>query len=524
MTSTRSFFVCIVAALGLVGAVASEPAPAAEALVAKAVVHGDQDAGIISRHIYGQFAEHLGRCIYDGLWVGDESEIPNTRGMRNDVIEALRAIRIPNLRWPGGCFADDYHWRDGIGPPGQRPRRVNIHWGQVVDTNAFGTHEFLDFCELIGAEPYMAGNVGSGTPEEMRDWIEYMTYDGDSTLANLRRKNGRDKPWKVRFFGVGNENWGCGGNMSAEYYADLFRRYANYCKDFSGNQLVRVACGPGWPDAHWNRVLMDRAHGEMQAYSVHCYTIWPEWSKKTTATGFGEKEWFHILKACLGLGQFVDGVSQEMDRVDPDKKIRLSVDEWGSWYAVEPGHPGYGLYQQNSLRDALLAGLSFHIFHEHNDRVKMANIAQLVNVLQAMILTDDEKMILTPTYWVFEMYKVHQDATRLPVRLVSPDYEFDGQKMPALSVSASRDKQGVVHVSIVNAHATATVNLTCELKGVSASQASGRILTAATLDAHNTFDDPTAVKPAGFIGARIAGNQLSAEIPAHSVVMLTLAK
>ncbi len=479
---------------------------------------------MISRNLYGQFAENLGRCIYDGIWVGEDSSIPNTRGMRNDVIEALKAIEIPNLRWPGGCYADDYHWRNGIGPRADRPYTVNVHWGQVVDTNAFGTHEFLDFCELIGAEPYIAGNVGSGTPEELRDWIEYMTYDGDSELANLRRKNGRDKPWKIKYVGVGNENWGCGGNMRPEYYADLFRRYASFCRDFGDNKLVRVACGPGGFDQDWTRVVMDRAGRQMQALSLHFYTVWPEWSNKTPATGFGEKEWFDMLRECRNMERALNETEQIMDRVDPDKKIELYADEWGSWYRVEPGHPGYGLYQQNSLRDAVLAGLTFHIFHEHNDRVKMANIAQLVNVLQAMILTDEDRMLLTPTYWVFEMYKVHHDATRLPVRLASPDYEFDGQKIPALSLSASRDQEGVVHASIVNAHATAPVKLDCTLAGVEASKVAGRILTADNLDAHNTFDDPNVVQPTSFDGAKLVGDKLTAEIPPHSVVVLTFEK
>jgi alpha-N-arabinofuranosidase len=511
-----------VAALCSLWAIA--PARAAAPLDANAVVRGDEDGGIISRNLYGQFAEHLGRCIYDGIWVGEESNIPNTRGMRTDIIEALRAIDIPNLRWPGGCYADDYHWRDGIGPRADRPYTLNMHWGQVVDTNAFGTHEFLDLCDEIGAEPYIAGNVGSGTPEELRDWIEYMTYDGDSELANLRRKNGREKPWKVKYVGVGNENWGCGGDMRPEYYADLFRRYATFCRDFGDNRLVRVACGPGGRNPGWTKVLMDRAAGQMQAYSLHFYTVWPGWRDKTPATGFGEKEWFEMLRECLNMEAALNETEEIMDRADPRKRIELYADEWGSWYRVEPGHPGYGLYQQNSLRDALLAGLTFHIFQEHNDRLKMANIAQVVNVLQAMILTDEEKMLLTPTYWVFEMYKVHQDATRLPVKLESPDYKFDGKQIPALSVAASRDKAGLVHVSIVNAHASAAVKLDCQLEGVAASQIAGRILTADQLDAHNTFDAPNAVKPTKFDGAKLDGDTLTAEIPPHSVVMLTLKK
>ncbi len=300
MSCKSSLIASLAITLGTL-AFTTSSAIAAEPLKAQAAIRGDRDAGTISRNLYGQFAEHLGRCIYDGIWVGEESKIPNTRGMRTDIIDALKAINIPNLRWPGGCYADDYHWRDGIGPRADRPSTLNIHWGQVVDTNAFGTHEFLDLCEQLGCEPYLAGNVGSGSPEEMRDWIEYMTFDGDSELANLRRKNGRDKPWKIKYFGVGNENWGCGGEMRPEYYADLFRRYASFCRDFGGNKLVRVACGPGGLNAAWTRVMMDRAANQMQAYSLHFYTVWPEWNDKTPATGFGEKEWFEILRECLNM-------------------------------------------------------------------------------------------------------------------------------------------------------------------------------------------------------------------------------
>jgi alpha-L-arabinofuranosidase len=510
----------------LIGAAAalitSSVAAAQDDLTATVVIHGDQEAGRISRHIYGHFAEHLGRCVYDGLWVGPDSDVPNTRGIRNDVIEALKATAIPNLRWPGGCFADDYHWRDGIGPPEDRPKRINMHWGQVVDENSFGTHEFLDLCELIGADPYIAGNMGTGTPQEMRDWIEYMTYDGDSELANLRRKNGRDEPWRIPFFGVGNENWGCGGNMTPEFYSDQYRQYATFCRDFSGNRLTRVACGPGGLDQNWARVVMGRVRNQMQALSVHFYTVTPSWENKSDATGFGEAEWFAVLRECLQIERAIRESEEEMDKVDPDKRIAMFVDEWGAWYEVEEGHPDYGLYQQNSIRDAVLAGLTFHIFHEHNSRVRMANIAQTVNVLQAMMLTEDEKLLLTPTYHVFEMYQVHHDATRLELELESPDYEFDGREMPAVSASASRDEEDMVHVSLVNAHATAEVTVTCELEGIDADDVTGRILTADEVDAHNTFEEPETVKPVDFDGAEIEDGTLTVELPPRSVVVLTL--
>lgn len=489
---------------------------------ATAVIHGQQDGGTISRHIYGHFAEHLGRCIYDGIWVGEDSEIPNTGGVRTDIIDALKKIRIPNLRWPGGCFADDYHWRDGIGPRDERPKTINIHWGQVIENNAFGTHEFLDLCEELGAEPYIAGNMGSGTPEEMRDWIEYMTYDGDSDLANLRRANGRQEPWKVKYFGVGNENWGCGGNMRPEVYADIYRRFAVYCRDFSGNRLVRIGCGPSGHDRNWSKVVMGRAGQHMQGYSLHYYTLNAQWHDKQSAAGFPEEKWLGILKECLRMEEAVKIASEEMDRVDRDKRIKLYVDEWGTWYRTEPGHPGYSLYQQNTLRDALVAALTFHIFHQHNHRVHMANIAQTVNVLQSMILTDGKKLLLTPTYHVFDMYQVHQDATHLPIDLSTPDYTLGDQSMPALSLSASRDKYGKTHVSIVNAHAREPFSLSCDLEGIEADSVTGRILSADQLDAHNTFDNPNNLQPASFDGASISSGKLKVDLPARSVVVLQL--
>lgn len=499
-------------------------AVAADSLEATAVVHGDQDGGVIHRNIYGHFMEHLGRCIYDGLWVGEDSSIPNTRGIRNDVIEALKAVKAPNLRWPGGCFADDYHWRDGIGPRAERPKRVNIHWGEVVETNAFGTHEFLDLCELVGAEPYIAGNVGSGTPQEMRDWIEYLTYDGDSELANLRRANGRDKPWRIRYFGVGNENWGCGGNMTPEYYADLYKRYASFCRNLSGNRLTRVACGSGGFNAQWNRTVLRRVGRQAQALSLHLYTLAAPWGDKLPATGFDEDRWFSILNESLRMEDLLTETTEIMDRSDPDKRITLAVDEWGTWYRGEPGTNPSFLYQQNTLRDALVAGLTFNIFHRHNDRVKMANIAQTVNVLQSMLLTEGPKLIRTPTYHAFEMHKVFQDATYLPVEVTTQDYALGDKSMPALSVSAARDEEGNVYVSLVNAHASGGVELKCQLEGVQATKVSGRVLTADALDAHNTFDKPNNVHPEEFTDCSVEGGELRASLPPHSLVVLSLAK
>ncbi len=486
-------------------------------------IRADQPGATINRNIYGQFSEHLGRCVYEGIWVGPDSPIPNTRGIRNDVVAALKKINVPVVRWPGGCFADEYHWKDGIGPRDKRPKMINTHWGGVVEDNSFGTHEFMDFCEQIGAEPYICGNVGSGTPREMMEWVEYITSDADSPMANLRRQNGREKPWKLKYFGVGNESWGCGGNMRPEFYADNYRRYNTFVKNYGDNRIERIACGSNGNDFNWTEVLMRMVGNRMNGLSLHWYTLpTGRWNRKGPATGFGEDQWHSTFVNTLHMDELLRRHSEIMDRADPQKRIGLIVDEWGAWYDVEPGtNPGF-LYQQNSLRDALVAAVNFNLFHKHCDRVQMANIAQMVNVLQAMILTDKEKMIVTPTYHVFEMYKVHQDATYLPVELTAPDYTFDGKSIPSLHASASRDKTGKIHLSLVNLDPHRAAQVSAKLTGAEARTVTGRILTADKMDAHNTFDNPEAVKPVEFTGIQRKGADLALALPAKSVVVIEI--
>ncbi|HJX92200.1 MAG TPA: alpha-N-arabinofuranosidase [Pyrinomonadaceae bacterium] len=489
---------------------------------ASLVIHGDQTGPTINRNIYGHFAEHLGRLIYDGLWVGEDSKIPNTRGLRNDVVAALKELQVPVLRWPGGCFSDEYHWKDGIGPRDKRPRRPNASWGGV-DTNAFGTHEFMDLCELLGADAYINGNVGSGTPQEMMEWIEYMTSDSDSTLAQMRRQNGREKPWKVPFFAVGNETWGCGGEMRPEYYADEYRRYATFIKNYSGNRIQKLAVGSHDDYYEWTEVLMAQAARYMNGLSLHYYTLpTSNWQKKGSATEFGEKEWYATLVRTLRIDEFIQKHSAIMDKYDPQKRVGLMVDEWGTWYDREPGRDMGALYQQNTLRDAVVAGINLNIFNKHADRVKMANIAQMVNVLQAMILTDKEKMVLTPTYYVFKMYKVHQDATLIPIDLSAPEYKMDQTSLPSLSASASRDKEGRLHLSIVNLDPNRPAEVSTTVSGSTVTNISGEILTASMINAMNTFDNPNTIKPAAFSSYKLQGSQLTLNIPAKSVVVLEL--
>ncbi|HEY3861359.1 MAG TPA: alpha-N-arabinofuranosidase [Verrucomicrobiae bacterium] len=489
-------------------------------LNATLLVNTRQPGAIINRNIYGQFSEHLGHCIYGGVWVGEDSPIPNTRGIRNDVVGALKALKVPVLRWPGGCFADEYHWKDGIGPRDQRPSMINTHWGGVTENNAFGTHEFMDFCEQIGAQPYVCGNLGSGTVQEMMEWVEYMTSDAQSPMANLRRKNGRAEPWKVAFFGVGNESWGCGGDMPPDFYAENFLRYNTFVKDYSGNRVYRIACGANGADYKWTESVMSIAGRHLNGLSLHYYCGTGRDSH--SATEFGEGDWIYLLNRASHMEELISRHSQIMDRYDPDKKAGLMVDEWGAWHNVEPGtNPGF-LYQQNTLRDALVAGLTLNIFNRHSDRVKMANIAQLVNVLQAMILTDNEKMVLTPTYYVFQMYAVHQDAILLPSEVASPRYTLGDDSIPAVTVSASRDNGGKVHISLTNADPHHSINLSGVLDGMAASSVSGRMLTAPAINSYNSFTAPNTVQMTTLEDAKIDGGKLAVTLPPKSVVMLEI--
>jgi alpha-N-arabinofuranosidase len=494
------------------------------------VVNADQGKLAINRNIYGHFAEHLGRCFYDGIWVGEDSEIPNTRGIRSDIVEALKKIKIPVLRWPGGCFADEYHWKDGIGPRENRPSMVNTHWGQVTENNHFGTHEFLDLCEQLGCEPYICGNVGSGTVLEMQQWVEYITFAGTSPMADLRRANGRDEPWRLKYFGIGNENWGCGGNMSPQYYADLCRRFGTYVRNFGDNHIYKIACGGVGSNYNWTEVLMRessrprdggsrlRMHG--LSYHYYCGTG----KESRSATQFKEIDWIHQLKAALRMEELLTRHETIMDMYDPEKNIHLIVDEWGAWHNVEPGTNKRFLYQQNSLRDALVAAITLNIFNQHCERVKMANIAQTVNVLQAMILTEGARMLTTPSYHVFEMFTVHHDATLLPSELTCRDYTFGDYSIPALHASASKDSSDKIHVSVCNLDANEDIELACEIHGFKPKAVSGRVLTADTVTAHNTFDNKRTVEPKAFEAFKLKANTISMTMPSKSVVVLEIRK
>ena len=477
----------------------------------------------ISRHVYGHFSEHLGHCIYDGLWVGKESTIPNIGGVRKDVIDALKQIRIPNLRWPGGCFADEYHWMDGIGD--NRAKMVNTNWGYATEDNSFGTHEFLEMCERLGAEPYVCGNLGSGTVEEMSKWVEYMNSPNESPMTELRKRNGRENPWKVTYFAVGNESWGCGGNFSPETYAEYYRRYQTFCRNYNGGYLKKVASGPAQPDdIHWTEVMMSRIPADMMwGLSLHYYTVPGTWEHKGSATQFSRDEFFTTMAYALNIESAIVKQDSVMSVYDPQKKVALVVDEWGTWFDVEPGtNPGF-LYQQNTMRDALVAALTLNIFNNHADRVRMANIAQLVNVLQSVILTKGDKMVLTPTYHVFDMYKVHQNARLVPSKVECQTFSNGKFTLPQVNASASVDGDGRLHLTVTNLSLDNEVEVNCPVPAELATKVvDARLLTSKDIADHNDFDSPDVVQTIAFSKAKLNKGILTFTMPAKSVIMVEM--
>jgi alpha-N-arabinofuranosidase len=499
---------------------------AATTPVNQLVIVANNSGPVISKDIYGHFSEHLGTCIYGGIWVGTDSKIPNTYGIRNDVLYALREIKVPNLRWPGGCFADTYHWKDGIGPQGKRASIVNTHWGGVTEDNSFGTHEFMKLTELLGCDAYINGNVGSGTVQEMKEWIEYLTSDSDSPMTRLRKENGREEPWKVKYFAIGNENWGCGGNMTAEFYTDVMRQFSTYLNNYGDNRLYRVACGPSDFNFAWTETLMKDAasRSRFQGLSLHYYSVPGGWGRKNSATSFTEADWFETFRLNYEMDRLITGHKAIMDRYDPGNTKGLVIDEWGNWFQVEPGtNPGF-LYQQNTMRDAITAAIHLNIFNSHADRVKVANLAQIVNVLQAVILTKDDKMVLTPTYHVFRMFRVHQDAKLIKTDLKCEDYTYSNRTIPAITASASVDAEGRLHVSLANVNPTKEITLNCPVIGDLYKTVSGEILTSGEMAAYNSFEKPENVKPAVFNGFKLKGDLLIVTLPPKSVIMLELKK
>ncbi|MCD7796311.1 MAG: alpha-N-arabinofuranosidase, partial [Clostridiales bacterium] len=474
--------------------------------------------------IYGHFSEHLGRCIYNGMFVGEDSQIPNVNGMRSDVVLVLKEMGIPVLRWPGGCFADEYHWRDGIGDKNTRKKMINTHWGGVVEDNSFGTHEYFELCRQLGCDTYINGNVGLGTVAEMNEWVEYMTFGGLSPLSQLREKNGHAEPWKIKYFGVGNESWGCGGNMDPEYYGCLFKRYNTYVRDYDdGEKIKRIACGPNVDDYHWTKEVMNKVKNKAQGISLHYYTI-PSgnWDKKGSSTDFSVEEYYKTLCKAYKMEEFVTNHLAVMDSVSRDRKVSLIVDEWGTWYDVEPGtNPGF-LYQQNTMRDALVAGITLNIFNKHSDRIMMANIAQTVNVLQSVILTDGEDMLLTPTYYIFKMYKEHQENTLLGSYITTDTVTAEGETpCPRITESASVDENGVIYSTLTNISHDESVEIECQIADTAVEKISAEILCGDIHD-KNDFSDKNKVCTAEFLDFTMTKDGFKAAIPPCSIVKFTV--
>ena len=490
--------------------------------MSKLIINVHNKKSKINKEIYGHFSEHLGRCIYEGIYVGENSTIQNTNGMRNDVVKALKNIKVPVLRWPGGCFADEYHGKDGIGDKILRKKMINTNWGGVVEDNSFGTHEFMELCRQLGCEPYINGNVGSGTVQEMQEWVEYMTFDGVSPMAELRRENGHEKPWRVKYFGIGNENWGCGGNMRPEFYGDMYRRFQTYVKNYSGNEIFKIACGPNVDDYNWTEGVMKVAGNFMDALSLHYYTIPGDfWTEKGSALDFNQAQWYNTLHKTFKMEELISNHTQIMNKYDPAHKVGLIVDEWGSWYDVEPGtNPGF-LYQQNTMRDAMIAAINLNIFNKHSDRVVMANIAQMVNVLQSVVLTEGSKMILTPTYHVFDLYKAHQESTLVDSFIDTEQIGEAETSVPNLNESVSIDDSGVMHITIANLSLTQSYPIESILTGKTIKSVQARIL-CNKQGAHNTFEEPNTVAIEPFDDMKVTQSSLDFTIPACSVMELTV--
>jgi alpha-N-arabinofuranosidase len=492
--------------------------------VTQVIINPLDPIGTINPNLYGHFAEHLGRCIYDGIWVGEDSSIPNMGGFRSDLVMALRRLKPPVIRWPGGCFADDYHWTDGIGPQSERPRRINIHWGEVIEANAVGTQEFVRFCRLVGAAPYICGNVGSGTVRELRDWVEYCNFPGDSSWARRRAADGSPEPLDVTYWGVGNENWGCGGHFSPEDYCAEFRRYASFVRSF-GKPLCVIACGPPSNDIEWtNRFFRKLRKDYWDFRNIHGFAAHYYCGSAGTATEYSIDQWYQLIARGLEMEPLVVQHRTAMDAFDPQRRIGLIVDEWGAWHPVEPGTNPRFLYQQNTLRDALVAATTLDIFNRHADKVVMANIAQTVNVLQAMILTEGERMLITPTGHVYEMYAPHQggQAVRTLVETESVAWQHGEQQgsLPVVAGSASL-KDKTLFVTLTNCHATEAAEVPVSLLGGAAARACRATVLTGEIHSHNTFDRPEAIQPA-VRAAQATGARFTVELPAAAVVALTI--
>ena len=536
---------------------ASAPAPVAEvqAEPGPLTIEADKPGATINRDIFGQFAEHLGTGIYGGVWVGKDRKIPNVRGVRSDVVGALKEIKVPVVRWPGGCFADEYHWRDAIGPAAKRKTTVNAVWAGAVEPNTFGTHEFMDFAEQIGSEAYVSINMGSGSVQEAAEWLEYMTAVPPASAAKERAANGRKAPYKVKYLGLGNEMWGCGGPNTADEYVTKMKGFAHFVHNYNPDQaspkidysliakdlmsgkpmdslpsgpnsMKRIAAGPNSADPSYTEVIMKAwktrspIYWDINGISLHQYT-WGSMPFNELATGFGEKDYATVLMQTTWMERSVKKHKEIMDKYDPKKHVALVVDEWGVWLKPKAGTEQMFLQQDQSLRDGMAAAMNINIFARHADRVRMTNIAQMVNVLQAMIVTEGPKMVLTPTYHVYKMYVPFQDATLLPISFNAGVYKFDKITLPKVDAIAAKGKDGKIWLALINLDPNNSTNVTANIPGITATSAVGEVLTAASFNTINNFEAPNAVAPKPY-SAKAENGSLVLRLAPHSVTVVEL--
>jgi alpha-N-arabinofuranosidase len=481
------------------------------------LICSDSGKARISKHIYGHFAESPGTAVYPGIWVGPDSSIPNTRGIRKDVVEALQNVKAANLRWPGGAYAERYRWRDGIGPLSSRKPHEEFN----DETNEFGTHEFLDFCDMVGCEPYLCCSTTSGTVEEARDWLRYLTADDDSGPAKLRRKNGRREPWNARLWAVGNEVWAYCDKPAP--YAGKFLEYEEAMRAATDQDLYLVACGPGGTRYDWTDTLMRIVGTRMEGLAFHHYTLAGPWADKGPALGFTEQHWALSMQNSFGIETMVYKHSEIMDRYDPGKKVALVMDEWGVWHSGASHMPEDCPHSPGTIRDAIVAAMMLNMFNNHCERLRVANIAMLVNALHPLYITHEDRLLRTPTSHVYEMFTVHHEATMLPL-ITTADrglpYDYT---MPGFNASASRDDAGRIHLTLCNVTVDSDREISCRLASGNINSARGRILTSDAIDGHNTFREPDRVAPAPFEGASIDNGIVKIALPARSVVLLELA-
>lgn len=505
-----------------------------------AVVRADAPGAVIERDLFGQFAEHLGTGIYGGVWVGPDSSIPNVRGIRSDVVAALRELRVPFVRWPGGCYAEEYHWRNGVGPVSARRRTLNYSWGNVVEPNTFGTHEFMDFIDQIGAEAYVNVNVATGSAEEAADWFEYMTSSQPTDLALARQANGRAAPWKIKYLGIGNESWACGGAMTAQAYIDRMKTFAQFTRNLNPDQngpvrfirspdaMRRIAVGPrDGDDAAWTEALMeawskrDKNSWGLEAIQLHHYTSGPAGVWRDPGSGFSEHDYAITLKNTVAVDKAITDQSAIMDRYDPDRQVALSIDEFGIWLAGAPGTNGMFLQQENSLRDGIVASIYLNTFARHADRVRIAAIAQMVNVLQAMLLTDGDRMVRTPTYWVYRMYRPFQNARVLPLEMDGGSWVSGDVSLKQVDGLAARAEDGSILVALTNFDPGKPFTVSARVTGERPGTVTGETLTGPAIDSVNSFASSDTVRPHP-ITATVREGRLQVVLPPRSVTVLRL--